>query len=100
MIEVLAAGPRALARRAEVHARFVDLLRGQAALSRQDHAELPEVPDAVFTAIVGGVNEVVSTWIREGRGDRLPELEPALAYIELALLAGPRVAATELEERP
>jgi len=52
----------------------------------------------VFTAIVGGVNEVVSTWIREGRGDRLPELEPALAYLQLALLAGPRVAAAELEE--
>jgi AcrR family transcriptional regulator len=98
VIEVLAAGPRALARRAEVHTRFVDLLRAQAALAREDHPELPEVPDAVFTAIVGGVNEVVSTWIREGRGDRLAELEPALAYMELALLAGPRVAAAEVKE--
>ena len=28
----------------------------------------------------------------------MPELEPALAYMELALLAGPRVAAAEVEE--
>ena len=41
---------------------------------------------------------MVSTWIREGRGDRLPELEPDLAYMELALLAGPRVAAAEVKE--
>jgi AcrR family transcriptional regulator len=98
LIEVLAAGPRALARRAEVHERFVGLLREQAALARQEHPELPELPDAVFTAIVGGVNEVVSTWIRDGRGDRLTELEPALTYLQLALLAGPRVAAAEVEE--
>ena len=43
------------------------------------------------------MNELVSTWVHEGRGDRLPELEPVLAYLELALLAGPRVAAGELE---
>jgi AcrR family transcriptional regulator len=98
LIEVLAAGPRALARRAEVHERFVDLLREQAQLARQEHPELPEVPDPVYTAIVGGVDEVVSTWIREGRGDRLPELEPALTYLQVALLAGPSVAAAEVPQ--
>src|SRR5437588_4096594 len=97
LIEVLAAGPRALARRAEVHARFVELLRTQAAQARADRPELPDVPDEVFRAIVGGVNELVSTWVREGRGARLPELGPVLAYLELALLAGPRVAARQLE---
>jgi AcrR family transcriptional regulator len=86
LIEVVAAGPRALDRRAEVHGRFVELLRTQLALARDDHPELPEVPDAVFAAIVGGVNEVVSGWVREGRGERLPELEPTLTRIQLALL--------------
>jgi AcrR family transcriptional regulator len=88
LIEVVAAGPRALDRRAEVHGRFVELLRTQLALARADHPELPEVPDAVYAAIVGGVNEVVSGWVREGRGDRLPELEPTLTRIQLALLGG------------
>lgn len=86
LIEVFAAGPRALDRRDAVHARFVDLLRTQLALARQDHPELPDPPDAVFAAIVGGVNEVVSGEVREGRGDRLPELEPTLTRIQLALL--------------
>jgi AcrR family transcriptional regulator len=86
LIEVLAAGPRALARRAEVHARFVDLLRAQTALAREDHPGLREPPPEAFAAIVGGVNEVVSDWVREGRGDRLAELEPALTWFQLALL--------------
>jgi AcrR family transcriptional regulator len=88
LIEVVAAGPRALDRRAEVHGRFVELLRTQVTLARADHPELPEVPDEVFAAIVGGVNEVVSGWVREGRGERLPELEPTLTRIQLALLGG------------
>lgn len=98
LIEVVAAGPRALARRTEVHRRFVALLRDQAERARADHPELPDVPDAVYTAIVGGIDEVVSIWIRDGKGDRLPELEPALAYFQLALLAGPELAAAALRE--
>jgi AcrR family transcriptional regulator len=88
LIEVVAAGPRALDRRAEVHGRFTELLRTQLALAREDHPELPEVPDEVLAAIVGGVNEVVSGWVRDGRGERLPELEPTLTRIQLALLGG------------
>ncbi len=86
LIEVFAAGPRALDRRSEVHGRFVDLLRTQVALARADHPQLPDPPDAVFAAIVGGVNEVVSDWVRDGRGDRLPELEFTLTRIQLGLL--------------
>jgi AcrR family transcriptional regulator len=99
-IEVLAAGPRALERRTEVHERFVALLRAQAAQARLDHPDLPDVPDEVYTAIVGGINEVVSSWVREGRTAELPSLEPALAYFQLSLLAGPQVAATALKEVP
>jgi AcrR family transcriptional regulator len=96
LIEVLAAGPRGLARRAEVHARFAALWKQQAELARADHPELRDVPEPVYTAIVGGVDEVVTIWVREGKGERLLELEPALAYFQLALLAGPEVAAAEL----
>jgi len=92
LVEVLAAGPQALHRRDEVHRRFVELLRGQVALARRDHPELPDVPEPVYAAIVGGINEVVSSWVREGRTADLPELEPALTYFQLALLAGPKIA--------
>jgi AcrR family transcriptional regulator len=92
LVEVHAAGPRALGRRADVHERFVEFLRAQSALARQDHPWLPEVPDAVYPAIVGGVDTVVSSWVSEGRTAELPELEPQLSYFQLALLAGPDIA--------
>ena len=86
LIEVFAAGARALDRRAGVHARFVDLIRTQLEQARRDLPDLPDPPDVVLTAIVGGFNEVVSDWVREGRGERLPELEPTLTRVQLALL--------------
>ena len=97
LVEVRVAGHRALARRAEVHARFVDFLRTQAALARRDHPWLPELPDAAYAALVGGMDEVVSAWVAEGRTADLVELEPALSYVQLALLAGPQVAKEALE---
>jgi AcrR family transcriptional regulator len=92
LVEVRVAGPRAQARRADVHARFVDFLRSQAALARQDHPWLPAVPDSVYTAIVGGMDEVVSAWVADGRTADLAQLEPDLSYFQLALLAGPEIA--------
>jgi AcrR family transcriptional regulator len=92
LVEVHAAGPRAVGRRADVHGRFVEFLRAQSALARHDHPWLPEVPDVVYPAIVGGVDAVVSSWVSEGRTVELPELEPQLSYFQLALLAGPDIA--------
>jgi AcrR family transcriptional regulator len=92
LVEVRVAGPRAQARRAEVHDRFVDFLRSQSALARQDHPWLPAVPDTVYAAIVGGMDEVVSAWVADGRTADLAQLEPDLCYFQLALLAGPEIA--------
>jgi AcrR family transcriptional regulator len=92
LVEVRVAGPRAQARRADVHARFVDFLRAQSALARRDHPWLPDVPDAVYAAIVGGMDEVVSAWVADGRTADLVQLEPDLSYFQLALLAGPEIA--------
>jgi AcrR family transcriptional regulator len=92
LVEVRVAGPRAQARRAEVHDRFVDFLRSQSTLARQDHPWLPAVPDTVYAAIVGGMDEVVSSWVADGRTADLAQLEPDLSYFQLALLAGPEIA--------
>jgi AcrR family transcriptional regulator len=92
LVEVRVAGPRAQARRAEVHDRFVDFLRSQSTLARQDHPWLPAVPDTVYAAIVGGMDEVVSAWVADGRTADLAQLEPDLSYFQLALLAGPEIA--------
>jgi AcrR family transcriptional regulator len=92
LVEVRVAGPRAQARRAEVHARFVEFLRSQAELARRDHPWLPEVPGTAYAAIVGGMDEVVSSWVADGRTADLVQLEPDLSYFQLALLAGPEIA--------
>jgi AcrR family transcriptional regulator len=92
-IEVVAAGPRAEARRAEVHERFAELF---ATIQRQARSELPQLPDvppAISRAAVGAINELVSDYVRSGRTERLPELEDTLLYLELVLFAGHDVAA-------
>ena len=98
LIEVLAAGPRALDRRAEIHARFAELLRSLHERSRAEDPELPRLPDAVFAATVAAVNELVGDRVRQGRTAELPELEPVISYLELAFLAGHERAAGEIGE--
>jgi AcrR family transcriptional regulator len=97
LIEVLAAGPHALERRAEVHGRFAELLKTLHESYRTDHPqEIPELPDEVFVAIVGAVNELVSDRVRKGRTTELPELEPVISYLQIAFLAGHAEAAGDL----
>lgn len=92
LIEVFAAGPRALERREAVHERFRQLLADLYEGTRREFPELPAVPGSLWTAAVGAVNEVVSQYVREGRAERLPELEDTLVYINVALFAGPASA--------
>ena len=96
LIEVLAAGPRALDRRAHVHAQFAELLRTLHARQREVAPELPVLPDEVFVATVGAVEALVAERVRQGRIAELPELEPVITYIQVAFLAGHERAAHEL----
>jgi AcrR family transcriptional regulator len=89
LIEVLAAGPHALERRAEVHGRFAELLKTLHESYRADHPEeIPQLPDEVFIAVVGAVNELVSDRVRKGRTADLSELEPVISYLQISFLAG------------
>ena len=88
LIEVFAAGPQALDRRAEVLRRFAQLLRDLHREARREYPMLPEVPDAVYVAAVGAINELVSDLTREGRTAELPELEDTLLYVQSTLFAG------------
>jgi AcrR family transcriptional regulator len=98
LIEVLAAGPEALERRAEVHARFAELLKTLHESYRADHPdEIPELPDEVFIATVGAVNELVTDRVRKGRTAELPELEDVISYLQIAFLAGHARATNELK---
>ena len=87
-IEIAAAGPRAQARRRDVYARFAEQAREDAAAARQQVPGLPEPPEEVYLAAVGATDAVVSARVAEGRIAELPELEPVVLQIQLALIVG------------
>lgn len=93
LIEVFAAGPRALERRAEVLRRFAQLFRDLHDEARRQFPRLPPVPEPIYVAAVGAINELVSDFAREGRTAALPELEDTLLYVQVALFAGRDTAA-------
>ena len=85
IIEVVAAGPRALERRREIFAAFADASRR---IAREEG--LGEgVPDEAYLGAVGAANEIVADWLADGRGHELEQLEDALVYVSAALLVGP-----------
>jgi AcrR family transcriptional regulator len=93
LIEVAAAGPRAAERREALRDRYAEQL---AELQRDAHLELPELaepPVEIFHAVVAAVDDLVVRRLRETGGEDLGELEPVLFQLQVALLAGPRVAA-------
>lgn len=88
LVEVLGAGPNALALRDRVLAPFGDLLRGGEALR-------PEVPALVREAIVFAVYSLVGREIAERGPAGVPALVPVATYMELAPYLGAAGAARE-----
>jgi hypothetical protein len=97
LIEVAAAGPRAAEARVLIRDRYAVLMRELQEEARADIPALPRLPEEVFHATVAAVDELVVRRIREATARELPELEPVLLYLQLALLAGPEVAAASAE---
>lgn len=91
VVDVLAAGPRALALRDAAllrFARFIDHTR-----ERADIAVAP--PRLVGRAIVGGIHELVYSQILQGGTERLPQLTDELLHYTLLLLGAPAAQALE-----
>jgi AcrR family transcriptional regulator len=84
LVEVAAAGPRALERREALRDRYAELIRER---------RPSDLPFEILHAVVAAVDDVVVRHIREHGAERLPELEPILMRLQVALLAGLDVAA-------
>ena len=97
LIEVAAGGPRAAEARERMRDRYAELMRELHEEARADIPALPRLPEEVFHAAVAAVDELVVRRIREATAQRLPELEPILFFMQVALLAGPQVAAASAE---
>jgi AcrR family transcriptional regulator len=73
LIEVLGAGPRALAMREQVLAVYVEHYRGLRELARAEEPDLPAVPDEFLRALVGGIAELVQQCLLENPPDQIPD---------------------------
>jgi len=92
LIEVLGAGPQALARRDVVQERFAAQLAAIHQRARADIPEIPELAPYTFRAAVGAVNELVTAHVLEHDPETLPELTDAIVDVHLALLVGRELA--------
>jgi AcrR family transcriptional regulator len=91
LVEVLAAGPRALERRARVHARFADQLATIHRATRGGGAGpvAGDPPPHVFRACVGAIHELVTDHVLHCGAETLPSLLDELVEVEAALLLDP-----------
>jgi AcrR family transcriptional regulator len=85
-VEVLAAGPTALARRAEVLGMFSDRTRRIHALAREQDPSLPRLPHGLFSLHTGGMDELIRERLRTSGATALPGLADHAIDATLALL--------------
>jgi AcrR family transcriptional regulator len=88
LVDVVAAGPKAIELRQHVHGRFAERF---AWLSEQAHAQDPAISvvgEFWLRALVGGISEVVERHVFEHGAETLPELEEPLLELASAVLAG------------
>jgi AcrR family transcriptional regulator len=75
LLELPAAGERAVTRRDAITERFVTLFRLSAQRARVEQPDLPPVSDAALHILVAGIQDLVAQHVRSGRIDGLDELE-------------------------
>jgi AcrR family transcriptional regulator len=87
LVELPAAGGRALAHRQQTHERFVAMFAALAERARAEQPGLPPVSDAALRVLVAGLTELIAREVREGRLDALPALEDELVALVTKTLA-------------
>jgi AcrR family transcriptional regulator len=86
LVEMAAAGPRALRLRREVHEAFATQLRGFVDRARKTHPEVQAISAPLATAIVGGIDELLLAQVERGPQHRLADLRETAAELLRAVL--------------
>ena len=86
LLEINAAGPRALELRLSGHARFATLLREFVERTRKKHPELRPLTATMATAIVGGIDELLLVNVEAGLTSRLGEIRETAAELLRAVI--------------
>jgi AcrR family transcriptional regulator len=90
LIEVLAAGPAALAERDQTAALLSSMIGEEAV------AVAPEAPPRLlFEVIAGAIVQLIYTRVLAGESERLEELLPTIMYMVLVAMHGPSSAAVK-----
>jgi AcrR family transcriptional regulator len=95
-VEILAAGPRGLEFRAEVHRRFAEMYRELYKHARSRDPTMPDVPEVTFRVGTGAFDEFLLEWVRQGRTAELEQLVPLSNFIARALFQGVPAGTAEL----
>ncbi len=86
LVEMAAAGPRALRLRREVHEAFATQLRGFIDRARKQHPAVREISGPLATAIVGGIDELLLAQVERGPQHRLLDLRETASELLRAVL--------------
>ena len=86
LVDVLAAGPRAIELRREVFRHFVELYRPSPSGTRPADVALRAVPDTLLQALVGGISELVQEHILTRGAETLPALAPTLVELAYSII--------------
>jgi AcrR family transcriptional regulator len=86
LLEIQAAGPRALTLRLRGHAKFATVLREFVARTRKHHPELRPLSAPMATAVVAGIDELLLVSVASGAKARLNELRETAADLVSAVL--------------
>ncbi|MFO0742342.1 MAG: TetR/AcrR family transcriptional regulator [Labilithrix sp.] len=86
LVEMAAAGPRALELRREVHEAFATQLRAFVDRVRKEHPEVQPIPAPLATAIVGGIDELLLAQVEKGPQHRLASLRETASELLRAVL--------------
>jgi AcrR family transcriptional regulator len=87
LVELPAAGPRAIAQRDRQYARFREMFEALGGWARTQEPELPPLSPLVPRLLVVSTTELVAEEVRAGRTHRLTELEDELVAVFVKLLA-------------
>ncbi len=91
LVEIQAAGPRALAARRAVHQRFAQQLRALTAQAAAGEPGIAPLSPALATAVAGGINELMLQAVEDGRTTSWPT-SPGVATELIVAVATARVA--------
>lgn len=81
LVEVVAAGPKALAMRDRFYERFTRFQHNLYEMRREEKADLPALPVEVFAILISGIESLIAQWTRSGRAKDLMLLEPVLLHV-------------------